>query len=255
MSYGKRSFSLPMLAALLLLGGCGEPEEAPRVDLGVVVDGQGLTGTTTDLGYTIELREARLAPGELHFTVAGDAHMASLGRRVGDLLIPLAHAHPGHFEGGEVTGELEGSHEVDWASEQGREMGRATLLPGDYRSADFTFHRLADAPHLSARLAGTATRQGQSVDFTFEIAAPPGRRLTGAPFEATVRAETRGELGFRLTLVDPSEGDHLFDGVDFEALATDATLSFSADTDDDTYFSVRRRLLSHDHYELHLEDH
>ncbi|MEL6183359.1 MAG: hypothetical protein AAFU79_01960, partial [Myxococcota bacterium] len=68
--------------ALLTSSACGDPVEAPRVELPVIVDSSGVVPVTTDLGYSVEVTEARVAISDLVFTVAGEADVASLWRRL-----------------------------------------------------------------------------------------------------------------------------------------------------------------------------
>lgn len=255
-----------LLAVLLAVGACSPAQEAPRVVLPVVVDVAGMAPFTTDKGYTITLTEARVALKDVVFTIAGEAHVASSWElpRLGDWLIPPAQAHPGHYQGGEVTGELVGSFVVDWAREGGRVLGDATLLGGRYTAANLTFDRGALGPlpagdaliGHTALLAGTATRDGQQIRFSILLDAPEGRVLVGAPFEATLSADTAGTLGLRFTPRDELEGDTLLDGVDFQALDADAdhTVHIAPDLPavEDAYNTARRAFMTHDHYAVHL---
>src|SRR6478735_7939545 len=91
--------------ALFLLVGCQPAQEAPRLELPLVVDESGIETTTNDLGFDITLSEARMAVRDFQFTTAGELHTASLSQKLWSFLIPAALAHPGHYEGGEVIGE------------------------------------------------------------------------------------------------------------------------------------------------------
>src|SRR5690606_19404679 len=62
------SLMLALLAATLL--GCGAPQEAPRVQLPVFVDSSAIATVTTDLGYEVELTEARAIVENFAFTIA-----------------------------------------------------------------------------------------------------------------------------------------------------------------------------------------
>lgn len=243
------------LAALMVTSGCGESQPPIEVAIPVVVDATGPGSAETDLGYRIELTEARFAFGNVRFLTGGSEH-ASLPARAYDLVIPSARAHPGHGEGGEVMGELPGEYEVDWVSEGARDLGSATLLEGDYTSASLTLARLSEAPELSIRLAGTATREGESTDFSVEVAAPEGREITAIYFPHAITSELvpDGLLRFRFVFEEVFGQGHLFDGVDFEALATGGVMSFGATENDPIYLEVRRRLLSHDHVKFQLQE-
>jgi hypothetical protein len=233
------------------------------VNLPVFVDASGIAPTETNLGYTVELTEARLAVEDIVFTIAGEAH-ASLWRRVSDFLIPTAHAHPGHFQGGDVTGELRGRFLVDWMGRAGAELGLGTLLVGKYKSANFTFTLATTADGLSAGdallghtavLRGNATKGNVTTQFTFVIDSPDGRELVGAPFEFEVRESSQERIGFRLLNRDPLEGDALFDDIDFAALDSDGDGALVVDPAStipaliDAYNTLRRTFQTHDHFD------
>lgn len=253
-----------LLAVAAGLLGCDSPGEAPRVQLPVVVDASGLAPFTTDLDYTIELTSARVAIGDLVFTVAGETHARRWPLGL-DLVVGTAHAHPGHGQGGAVTGELPGAFVVDWATEAGRTLGTATLIAGGYRAANFTFGRGqaaalgVDDPLVghTAWISGTASRAGESLSFTVVVDSPEGRVLVGVPFEATVGANTSGRLGVRFNPVDAVEGDTLFDGIDFTALDHDAdgavAIEPAVDEVEAAYQAVRRAFQTHDHYSVELQ--
>lgn len=243
------------IAALLIASACGDSQAPTAVEIPVVIDATGLADTQTDLSYSIAITEARYALSDLQF-MTGESEHASLTRQAYDLLIPSALAHPGHGGGGTTSGELPGSFIVDWASADGEELGRALLQPGDYTSAFFTLTRQVEHPELSIRLAGTATREGQSTDFSFEIAAPEGREISGIRFDDTISSSTAetDALHFRFALEKVFGEGHLLDGLDFETLGADGELNFDANSEDETYLAVRRRLLSHDHVEFELQE-
>src|SRR5688572_33286699 len=87
-------------SAVLAAGGlvaCGGAEEAARVALPVHVEAPSLQ-VETNLGYSVELSEVRLAIENLEFAVAGEAH-ASLAGAVVVLLVPTASGYVGHAFG------------------------------------------------------------------------------------------------------------------------------------------------------------
>ena len=279
---------ISILAAVLGAGlACG-PSEAPRVELPVLIDGSELGPATNDLGWTVELTQARMVIEELRFTTAGEVHegrgagegaqlLSHLSAQLGSLLLPRAWAHPGHFQDGEIIGELAGRYAIDFATEDGRELGRATLIAGDYAALAFGLGRgdaqlglESDDPLLghSALLRGVASgeREGQpfELEFEFVVDSPLDREITGIPFDASVDEGTQGAIGLRLYGVDPIEGDTLFAGIDFAALADFATEGEPlriADPDtveqdpllDETYYALRRELQAHDLFEATLE--
>lgn len=261
------------LAVLALLAGCA-PAEAPRVELPVFVDGSGLAAEVTDLGWTIELEHARLAFADLRFTTAGEIHMdrrpATEGQVLGwlaDVVISSAWAHPGHSQGGQVIGELPGTFVVDFVAEDGRELGVATMIVGDYTAVNFRLARAGadevdDGDALlghTALLSGTATGPGDEVvAFTVVIDSPLDREIVGAPFEATITEASTFEIGLRMLGSDPLEGDHLFDGIDFaqldavDGVADGVLLLVDPETADvgpeltDAYYQIRREFQTHD---------
>jgi hypothetical protein len=257
---------LPLLACA--------PSEAPRVELEVVVDGSGLGDATTDLGWTITFTQAQLAIADVEFTTAGEAHAArrpELGAWLLSLVLPSAHAHPGHYQGGEIIGELPGEFVLDFVHGEGESLGLATLIVGDYTAANFVFRRASADERMAgdplvghtALLQGSASKDGQVVAFTLQIDSPLDRELVGAPFEATIEEGVALELGVRLLDTDPFEGDHLFDGLDFAALdaadgTPDGTLALvdpeldptQAQALDDAYNHVRRDFQTHDLFDI-----
>lgn len=247
---------------VVVVAGCSGAREAPRVELPVVVDGSAIAPVTTDLGYEVALSTARLAIEDVQFTVAGEAH-ASLPQLVRNLLWSTAHAHPGHYQGGEVTGELKGQFLLDWLGKDGEELGLATLIAGDYQSINFTF-ALADQAELdagdpllghTALLAGTAKRDGETYRFSALLDSPEGRQLVGLPFEEQVGASTHASIGLQLVPLDSYENDTLFDGLDFAALPADeiGVIAIQPAAQDqvlvEAYALLRRTFQTHDHFD------
>lgn len=258
--------SIVTMVAMSVLAACADPSEPPRVELPVVVDASGIVSVTSDLGYEVDVVSARIAMDGLVFTVAGEAHTASLPARIAHLFVPAAHAHPGHYQGGEVTGEMPGAFVVEWPADDGRELGVATLLAGTYTAANFEFARAGaaqpggDDPLTghTAIISGTAAKDGVTTSFTLVVDSPEGRELVGAPFEADVRSGSRGALHFVFHTMDPNEGDTLFDGIDFAVLDADGDGVLEVAPDDadveDAYNTFRRNLQTHDHYAVYHEE-
>jgi hypothetical protein len=232
------------------LSGC-HSHEAPRVKATVVVDGSRLNAATSDLGYTVEVTGARMAMKTLTFSVAGEEHTR---RWWHGFFIKEANAHPGHHEGGAITGALEGSFLVDWTHHHGHELGDAALIVGEYTSANFIFGHDEALGGATLVIEGVATRDEQKIPFEVSVSAPKGRQLIGAPFEASVRKD--GRVGLVLSLEDEvGDGGMVFDGVDFASLSDqDGKLVLSEQAHGEAYLKLRRRLLSHDHYLLTWKD-
>jgi hypothetical protein len=246
--------------------GCSGAEEPPRVELPVVVNSDGMAPVETDLGYRVELSEARLVIDDVEFTIAGEAHEASLLQLVLDWVVPVAHAHPGHYEGGDITGVLEGHFVLDLLASNAPALGMATMIVGPYQAANFTFGRAGDVDGLAADdallghtavLAGEVSRGGRSARFSLVLDSPPGRQLVGAPFAADVTEASQFEVGFELMTLDPLEGDTLFDGIDFDALprsgeGTEAEIALRPDSTEPAvvgaYQILLRTFQTHDHF-------
>jgi len=237
------------------------------VELSVVVDASGIGTVDTDLGYRVELTEVRVAIEDLVFTIAGESHTASLWERISDLFVATALAHPGHHQAGDVTGELRGSFVLDWLGGDGGEIGRATLLPGQYTAANFTFSRGSVEAELdegdplighTAILEGTATNGSEPIGFVIVLDSPEGRELVGAPFEASVRENSTGRLALRFVTADPLEQDTVFDGLEFEALDADddgqVRIEPNVEEVEEAYNTFRRTFQTHDHFEVRYDE-
>lgn len=250
---------------LLVLTACTSPREAPRAELALASDSSAIQAVTSDLGYEVELTEARAAVENFAFTVAGEAHTTSLWQKLADFVVPNASAHPGHFQGGDVTGELRGRILLNWLPPSGRDLGTATLLPGVYKSAQFTFVRgsvddglALDDPLIghTALLRGRASRGAVSIGFVALIDTPEDRKLIGAPFEMEIKEESRGRLGVRLATRDPLDEGTLFDGLDFGALDGDGDGAVVIEESSDVTAIVdatnrlRRNFQTHDHFDI-----
>jgi hypothetical protein len=253
------------LAAALSGTACGDGQEPARVVLPVLVDSSGMTPVQTNLGYAVSLSEARAIVEDLEFTIAGEAATASFGERLLAWAVPAAHAHPGHYQGGDVTGELPGRFLVSWLPTTSLLLGEASFIVGAYESGNFTFGRARPGDGVTADdvllghtalLRGQATRAGQTIAFEAVIDAPEGRRLIGAPFKFHVEALSQVSLGLQLLIVDPVEGDTLFDDIDFATLprGADATLRLDASKAEpsltDAYDRLHRTFQTHDHFTL-----
>jgi hypothetical protein len=232
-----------------------DSELAPRVELDVVVDGNRVQAVTTDLGYDVEPTRCRAVIADLQFTTSGEMH-ASLGAQLWNVLVPTAHAHPGHYAGGEVVGELPGRHVIDWRAD-GEVIGVATMLEAHYEGANFAFARArvedgvaVDDPIVGHTfdLAGTASKDGQTWTFEALVDQDDDREIVGAPLDLEIDASSEEELGLTLYTRDPFEGDTVFDGIDFEALDDDGDGHVVLAPATDAYNRLRRNLQIHDNY-------
>lgn len=243
---------------------CDAPREAVQVELPVVVDASKLEAITSDLGYEVKLTEARIAIRDLTFAVAGEAH-TSLLRDAHDWLVPNTLAHPGHFQDGDITGELRGRFVLDWLPGRVPQLGAARLLEGAYTSANFVLERATKADLKNeqdellghtALLRGSARKEDDEISFLALIDSPSNRNLVGIPFETTIEAARPVELHLELALLDDLEGDTLFDRIDFAALDEDEDshilLAPGARSQNsiDAYHLLRRTLQTHDHFDV-----
>lgn len=244
---------------LLLLAACAPSQEAERVHLEVAVSGAALAASTNDLGWTVELTGARVAVADLQFSILGEMHGASAW--LPSWLLARAWAHPGHYAGGDVTGELGGDFILDWTG-GGGPLGAAELLTGLYEGLNFTFRAAAasdglaaDDPLLghTAHFTGTARKGADALSFTAQLDVGAGSQLVGAPFELEVTRDDQATLALRFFPGDPVAGTSLFDGVDFAALDPDGDGVVVIAPGDEAHNIVRRELQSHVHYDAIAE--
>lgn len=263
----------PVLLALGFFSlSCVGPREAPSVELDVMVDRSGIVTSKNDRGYTIKLSQARVVIENIAFAVGGEEHGeegAGSGAQASLLswFIGRAYAHPGHFEGGKVTGELNGRFVLDWlaVSPAPRKVGTATLLLGDYTSVNFVLGRggsqdgLKPADPLfghTALLRGVASKEGIEIPFVAQLDAPLGREVLGVPFTLEVNESTRSPLGFRLHTLGVIKAESLFDGVDFGKLARDeqGIAQIGAQTQDletrRAYARIRRSFQTQEQFDI-----
>lgn len=248
------------LALVLLCLGVGvcDPtgEEPTAVQLPILISDSGIVPCTNDQGWTVKLSSFRAAIKNIELTIEGETH-ASLQRRLRDLLVPVALAHPGHYAGGDITGELSGAFVVDFLGEDGGKLGDATLLPGEYHGVNLWFRSAsaddglaADDPLLghTAVLSGTATKEETTVHFTATLDVANGTQMVGGPFVLTVDDRTSATLGLTAFTIDPSEQDTLFDGLDFGALDEDGDGQVHIEPGATAHNLLMKTLIRHDHW-------
>jgi hypothetical protein len=241
--------------------GCADAEPATSWQLPLHTAAPSLTVQSDD-GAILTFTGARVAVRDFTFETGGELHTTSPLWRV---IVPEANAHPGHFNQGTITGELAGRFVVNFADPAETGLS-ATLQSGDYVAASFFFDQFAadEAPdhagaciHLTGDVT-TAANTTHAVDIT--IVCPDDRQMQSAPFDARIRSG-RGSIALSLELLDPFEGDTAFDGIDWTELATLAdpgtAIRLHESSPDgplqDAYLTVRRNLLSHDHYLFELQ--
>jgi hypothetical protein len=255
-----------VIASALILEACAGAREAPRVELPLHASLRP-EAVDTNMGYRVELNEARLVLEDVEFAVGGEAH-ASSAEWFSRWLLPHAQAHGGHLTGGEVTGELRGRFVARWRPNIEAPLGTASLIAGQYESVNFTLIRDTSAEPLSfgdsspgqgVILRGVAVRSDERREFLAVIDVPaPGSKIAGVPFAGSVRGGMSARLALELALRDPFEGDTLFDGIDFGRLRPDESgVATIATTASDAAGRAAHALLAvalqgPDHFEVHV---
>jgi hypothetical protein len=250
-----------LIAATLAFGVCDPAGTEPGpVSLPVVTADTGATPCTNDLGWVVEVSSLRVAVRDLELTIEGETH-ASLLDRLRELAVPSVLAHPGHYAGGEVTGELPGEFVVDLASSAGQALGDATLLPGDYNGMNLHFRAAGEGDGLetgdpllghSAVIAGSAAKGEVAIAFTAVLDIEDGTQMVGAPFELAVDAGTDATLALTAFTIDPSESDTLFDGLDFDALDGDEDGAVAIEPGQEAHNILMKTLVRHDHWGIEV---
>jgi hypothetical protein len=256
----KITISAFSLTTLIALAACQDSQPAVRVSIPVEVDGAGMKPSTNDLGWTVTLTTFRFALRDMQFTILGEMHARAhrgVLRRLAALVEGEAWAHPGHYAGGEVTGELPGPLIADFFATERRALGLATLLTGIYHGANFFFRHAeatdglaSDDPLLghTAYLVGSATKEGRTIDFRAQVDIDDGTQVVGAPFELAVKPETQTTLGFEALTTDPVENQSLFQLLDFGAYDTDGDHRIDIVPGTEAHAIFRRTLVTHSHY-------
>lgn len=154
---------LSWIGVLVLATSCGEVAAVQRTfPVAVSATDEALV---TDSGWAVTLTEARLSLSSARFYTGA---VPSLTRRFNplDVLVSSAYAHPGHYVPGEALGELLADVEVNLLG-PGVTWGEATGATGAYGSMEVTVGA------AGLHLAGTATKDGQTVSFDTGEFAPP----------------------------------------------------------------------------------
>ena len=244
---------LPLATALCT----PEGDEPVQVTLPVAASGARLEAVTNAEGWTVTVSEFRLAAADFEFTIEGETHASAAPSQWQQIVgIRSAWAHPGHYAGGEVTGELLGN--FIWnLSDELQPLGDATLLTEDYNGANLHYRLADDTDGLDAEdpllghtayIEGEAEKDDVTVAFTAIIDVEEDTEMVGAPFELSVSEETAGTIVWQVLTLDPSEGDTMFDGLDFDALDEDGDGVVEIVPDSDAHNVFMKTLIRHDHY-------
>ena len=169
---------------------------------------------------TVDVTLATLSPAddiELHSASLGIAAVVlegpALVLRPLDLVLPLAHAHPGHGATGAVVGELLGPGPVDLLHPPAR-LGVAEIYAGAVASGRIRLD--ADVPLV---LEGTARHPDTGAPVAFSVHQQLDAEVTGLTLEATVPGrgappslQLTVDLDSALSFVDWSSEDLDADG-------------------------------------------
>lgn len=159
-----------ILFSLLLSVACAPLQERTTFPLVVAST---LPTQANEQGWSVVLDTATVQVGPVQF-FEGEV---LLSRRFSpwNLVVPTAHAHPGHYVAGESMGEWLGSAVVNLLAEP-KEVGVVEAVTGGYGSMQLTLS--------SIHLKGVATKDGESISFeaTHTLASP----LEGVRAEADV---------------------------------------------------------------------
>lgn len=241
----------------LSLGACSEgSQEAERVQLPVFTSAAGLSPAKNALGYTVTITSARVAISDVGFTTNGELHVkrAPLWKR---LLINEAQAHPGHYAGGDMIGELAGRHVATFGQEA-VQLGEATMITGQYNGLNLTLTQATTEDGLgvqdamlghSVELVGQATRGDRTISFVAQINQDEGRQVVGAPFDQAITTGTKGKVEIMLLSQAPGSQETLFEGVDFEALDSDNDDTIQIAPGEPSHNLIRRALSTHEFYQ------
>ncbi len=230
-------------------------DEPVQVEFPVTADGGGIAVCTTALRWEVTVTDFVVAIKNLEFTIEGETH-ASLLRRISDVIVPSALAHPGHYAGGDVTGELAGEWVIDFVNGTTLVPGTAVLLEGDYNGMNLWFATAtaagspADHPVIghTAYIAGTATDGTSTVPFEAFIDMEGEVRMVGGVFELVVDEDTEASLVLQVQTIDPFENDTLFEDIDFAALPVNGDGVAQMAAGDAAHNILMRTLVRHDHW-------
>ncbi|QRO00257.1 hypothetical protein JRI60_15140 [Archangium violaceum] len=151
---------------------------------------------TTDTGWRVELTSARMVLGPIYLFENPSPLQSAASRhwlrRMGEVLVPSAHAHDSFFSGGRVLGEWDREVVYDLLAEGGgtRVLGRSPGIAGMARSFSLLLQPPsralgAEAASLEGRsvlLEGTASREGNTVAFRAALDFPPPVELQRVEF-------------------------------------------------------------------------
>ena len=195
------------LSAGAVVSGCGEPSTGgKRVTITTRARGDVAKRprVETSLGWSVEVKRARVALDYLYYVSGAPAGLVR--RSDGIFSIPVAQAHPGHYDSGEVLGELQGPVTLDLLAPE-QTLGEGAGVTGLALSAVVTLGSLGgDDETLAVVLEGVASQGDTAIPFraTVERAAidnPTSHlpEIDGCPMEAA-DIEGDGTMGLEVAV-------------------------------------------------------
>lgn len=257
---------LEMVALIFMLLGAAPTcapggEEPVAVSLPVLCDGTASRYLVNDQGWQVQIDILRMAVRDFTFTIQGETH-ASLFRSISDVLVPSAHAHPGHSAGGEVTGAMPGNFILDFSSGVLSPIGTGTLLVGEYEGFNLYFRVANSDDGLDAAdpllghgvyIKGTAQKEKVVIPFSAVIDEPVDGSMDGGVFAHIVKEGTQAPLILTfadwVSLEDESQ-ETIFDGIDFLSLETDAQGDVSIEPGSASHNMIMKQIVIHDYWEM-----
>lgn len=236
-------------AAAALIGACGDDSPDGTAGKRVVLHTrvelvEGGEAFTTGVGWQVALSRAVVSVEALRY-YDGVPPLAALPRNpeLGELAarflgVSVAHAHPGHYQAGNVLGEMLEPASLDLLAGPSV-LADADGVSGTYRSAQWAFAATpagAFSGELDGHvvvLEGTATKDGEqtrsfraAVDFGELAASSNDGQVVGCVFEQ-VRVESDGEVTVK---VRPAPWFNLVDFSQIEPGTTEEPAEFPIDS-------------------------
>lgn len=161
----QRQFAILALTLALCGIACSDGTTGKRIILRTQVEPAREVHTrfTTLSGWNVELAEAALATGPFYYFDGSPAFVMQQARTpwqgLKRVLLPLAHAHPGHYGEGMAKGQMLMESSLSLlAGPVAFPAGNG--VTGLYRSATFSFSSPVDGPALTSLKGNTVTATG-----------------------------------------------------------------------------------------------
>lgn len=256
---------LAIVAAIFLgMLGCGEPRQAPRAELAILVDGTSLEAFETDLGYQVELENVALKIRHMEFTVGGQSHggeVSSLRTELSRLWISEALAHPNHSAGGQVGGALPGEFLLLWQRGVVSQVASGEFIHGDYQGYNLDFSGASGAEHgefpradpgdgLMGSMVGVARPVGGGEEIAFEVTLEyfDDAQIIGGALSGRVEQGSPEAVALEFLPSEDWSGRTIFDAVEFSELPADAGGVVQIEPGSVAHARIRTAVTSHEHY-------